>query len=87
MARNGIHFQKGLSLQEFQSLYGTEAQCERPWRTRPGHMASSVRAVVGMNMASSTAGTIMEATKLPLTVWFRAFNLIGQGKWESSRLN
>ena len=28
MARNGIQFQKGLSLREFQGLYGTEALCE-----------------------------------------------------------
>ena len=28
MARNGIQFQKGLSLPEFQKLYGSEAQCE-----------------------------------------------------------
>ncbi len=28
--------------------------------------------------AIATAGTIMEATKLPLTIWFSAFYLIGQ---------
>lgn len=28
MERNGIQFQKGLSLPEFQRLYGTEEQCE-----------------------------------------------------------
>lgn len=28
MARSGIQFQKGLSLLEFQRLYGTEEQCE-----------------------------------------------------------
>ena len=28
MARSGIQFQKGLSLPEFQRLYGTEEQCE-----------------------------------------------------------
>jgi hypothetical protein len=28
MALNGIQFQKGLSLLEFQALYGTEALCE-----------------------------------------------------------
>ena len=28
MARNGIQCQKGLSLPEFQRLYGTEEQCE-----------------------------------------------------------
>ena len=28
MSRSAIHFQKGLSLPEFQRLYGTEEQCE-----------------------------------------------------------
>jgi hypothetical protein len=28
MGRNAIPFQKGLSVPEFQKLYGTEAQCE-----------------------------------------------------------
>ncbi|EAY57134.1 MAG: probable transposase [Leptospirillum rubarum] len=28
MSMNRIQFQKGLSLPEFQSLYGTEEQCE-----------------------------------------------------------
>ena len=28
MGRNAIQFQKGLSMPEFQKLYGTEAQCE-----------------------------------------------------------
>ena len=28
MARNGIQFQKGLSLPDFLRLYGTEEQCE-----------------------------------------------------------
>ena len=28
MGRNAIQFQKGLSVPEFQKLYGTEAQCE-----------------------------------------------------------
>ncbi len=32
------------------------------------------------HQATLTAGTIMEATKLPLTIWFLAFYLIGQAK-------
>ena len=32
------------------------------------------------HQATLTAGTIMEATKLPLTTWFQAFYLIGQAK-------
>jgi hypothetical protein len=30
------------------------------------------------HQATLTAGTIMQATKLPLTTWFLAFSLIGQ---------
>jgi hypothetical protein len=30
------------------------------------------------HQATLTAGTIMQATKLPLTTWFLAFYLIGQ---------
>ena len=37
-----------------------------------GPMDSDVRVVMG--------GTIMEATKLPLTLWFLAFYFIGQAK-------
>ena len=29
MAMNQIQFQAGLSMRDFQSLYGTDAQCER----------------------------------------------------------
>jgi transposase-like protein len=32
------------------------------------------------HQATLTAGTIMEATKLPLTIWFLAFYLVGQAK-------
>jgi hypothetical protein len=32
------------------------------------------------HQATLTAGTIMQATKLPLTSWFLAFYLIGQAK-------
>lgn len=36
--------------------------------------------------ATLTAGTIMQATKLPLTTWFQAFYLIGQAKTGISSL-
>jgi transposase-like protein len=36
--------------------------------------------------ATLTAGTIMQATKLPLTTWFLAFYLIGQAKTGISSL-
>ena len=38
------------------------------------------------HQATLTAGTIMEATKLPLTIWFLAFYLIGQAKTSISSL-
>jgi transposase-like protein len=38
------------------------------------------------HQATLTAGTIMQATKLPLTTWFLAFYLIGQAKTGISSL-
>ena len=38
------------------------------------------------HQATLTAGTIMQATKLPLTIWFQAFYLIGQAKTGISSL-
>ncbi|MFT5340196.1 MAG: transposase-like protein [Cyanobium sp.] len=38
------------------------------------------------HQATVTAGTVMEATKLPLTTWFLAFYLIGQAKTGISSL-
>ena len=38
------------------------------------------------HQATVTAGTIMEATKLPLTIWFLAFYLINQAKTGISSL-
>jgi transposase-like protein len=38
------------------------------------------------HQATLTAGTVMEATKLPLTTWFLAFYLIGQAKTGISSL-
>jgi len=38
------------------------------------------------NQSTLTAGTIMQATKLPLTNWFQAFYLIGQAKTGISSL-
>jgi transposase-like protein len=105
MARNGIQFQKGLSLPEFQRLYGTEEQCEAALEKArwpdgfrcprcDGHEHGLVN---GRRLkryqcrncghqATLTAGTIMQATKLPLTTWFLAFYLIGQAKTGISSL-
>jgi transposase-like protein len=38
------------------------------------------------HQATLTAGTILEATKLPLTTWFLAFYLVGQAKTDISSL-
>jgi len=105
MARNAVQFQKGLSLPEFQRLYGSDAQCESAlekarWpdgfrcprcnghehglvygRRLKRYQCRSCR-----HQATLTAGTIMQATKLPLTTWFLAFYLIGQAKTGISSL-
>jgi hypothetical protein len=38
------------------------------------------------HQATLTAGTIMEATKMPLTTWFLAFYLVGKAKTGLSSL-
>ena len=105
MARNAIQFQKGLSVPEFQKLYGMETQCEDalaqmrwPHGFRcPRCEGASYGLVYGRRLrryqcrqcghqATVTAGTIMQATKLPLTIWFLAFYLIGQAKTSISSL-
>ncbi|QPN67559.1 IS1595 family transposase [Synechococcus sp. CBW1006] len=99
MARNGIQFQKGLSLPEFQRLYGTEEQCEAALEKArwpdgfrcPRCNGHEHGLVYGRRLkryqcrncshqTTLTAGTILQATKLPLTNWFLAFYLIGQAK-------
>jgi transposase-like protein len=105
MARNGIQFQKGLSLSEFQRLYGTEGPCEAALEKArwpdgfrcPRCGGHEHGLVYGRRLkryqcrscghqATLTAGTIMQATKLPLTTWFQAFYLIGQAKTGISSL-
>lgn len=105
MARSAIQFQRGLSLAEFQRLYGTEEQCQAalekarwPDGFRCPRCGGHEHGVVhGRRLkryqcrscghqATLTAGTIMQATKLPLTTWFQAFYLIGQAKTGISSL-
>ena len=85
MARNPVQFQKGISLNEFLSLYGTEEQCFDAlyrWRWPNGFVCPNCGHDRGCQLTthklqqcyrcnrqtSITAGTIFEATKLPLTV-------------------
>lgn len=105
MGRNAIQFQKGLSVPDFQKLYGTEAQCEEalaqmrwprgfrcprcggaPHGLVYGRRLKRYQCRQCGHQATVTAGTIMEATKLPLTIWFLAFYLIGQAKTSISSL-
>jgi transposase-like protein len=105
MARRAIQFQKGLSLSEFQRLYGTEELCEAALeKTRwpdgfrcprcggnehglvYGRRLKRYQCRICRHQATLTAGTIMQATKLPLTTWFQAFYLIGQAKTGISSL-
>ena len=105
MARSTIQFQKGVSLPEFQRLYGTEEQCEAVMEKArwpdgfrcPRCNGHEHGLVYGRrrkryqcrhcgHQATLTAGTIMQATKLPLTTWFLAFYLIGQAKTGISSL-
>jgi len=105
MARNGIQFQKGLSLLEFQRLYATEEQCEAALEKARwsdgfrcprcgghehglvyGRRLKRYQCRACGHQATLTAGTIMQATKLPLTSWFLAFYMIGQAKTGISSL-
>ena len=97
MARNPVQFQRGISLNEFLSLYGTEDQCFDAlyrWRWPNGFVCPNCGHDRGCQLAthklqqcyrchrqtSITAGTIFEATKLALTVWFQALYLMTQDK-------
>jgi len=105
MARSAIQFQKGLSLPEFQRLYGTEELCQGALEKArwpdcfrcPRCNGHEHGLVYGRRLkryqcrgcghqATLTAGTIMQATKLPLTTCFLAFYLIGQAKTGISSL-
>ena len=91
-ARNPVQFQKGISLNEFLSFYGTEEQCFEAlyrWRWPNGFVCPNCGHDRGCQLTthklqqcyrchrqtSITAGTIFEATKLPLTVWFQGLYL------------
>ena len=105
MPMNRVQFQRGLSMPEFLSQYGTDAQCEAAltaarWPNgfacprcaapascsfrREGRLywqCASCR-----HQCSVISGTIFEATKLPLTLWFLAMHLLTQAKNNVSAL-
>jgi transposase-like protein len=97
MSRNHVQFQKGLSLNEFFSAYGTEEQCFEAlftWRWPNGFVCPhcgansccqlrvrKLQQCDGCHRQTSvTAGTIFDATKLPLTTWFQGIYLMTQNK-------
>ena len=103
MARNPVQFQKGISLNEFLSLYGTEEQCFDAlyrWRWPNGFVCPNCGHDRGCQLTthklqqcyrcnrqtSITAGTIFEATKLPLTVWFQCVYFMTQDKKGASAM-
>ena len=103
MARNPVQFQKGISLNEFLSLYGTEEQCFDAlyrWRWPNGFVCPNCGHDRGCQLTthklqqcyrcnrqtSITAGTIFEATKLPLTVWFQGIYFMTQDKKGASAM-
>ena len=96
MSKNKVQFQKGMSLDSFLSQYGTEAQCEEAvfaWRWPEGFRCPGCghdgHCVLERGLyqchrcrrqTSLTAGTLFEATKLPLTKWFLGIYLLTQSK-------
>ncbi len=103
MARNPVQFQKGISLNAFLSLYGTEQQCFDAlyrWRWPNGFVCPNCGHDRGCQLTthklqqcyrcnrqtSITAGTLFEATKLPLTVWFQGLYFMTQDKKGTSAM-
>jgi len=102
MAKNGVQFQRGLSLGTFSALYGTEAQCEAalfqsrwfdgflcPRCGGKKHCRLSGRryqCAACKHQSSLTAGTLFHSTKLPLTQWFLAIHLMTSAKNGVSQL-
>jgi ribosomal protein L37AE/L43A len=99
MAMNRVQFQPGLSIAEFHTRYGTEAQCAAAleamrWprgfrcpacgghRHTVFHRGGRKYWQCGHCRGQTTviAGTIFQATKLPLTLWFLAMHLLTQAK-------
>jgi len=96
MAKNGVQFQRGMSLSDFLARYGTEVQCEQAlfaWRWPEGFVcpecgyAGHCLLARGLyqchrchHQTSLTAGTLFAGTKLALTQWLLAIYLLTQSK-------
>ena len=96
MPKNKVQFQKGMSLSEFLTRYGTQALCEQAlfaWRWPQGFVCpecgSDGHCVLGRGLyqchrcrrqTSLTAGTLFGGTKLALTKWLLAIYLLTQSK-------
>ena len=96
MAKNGVQFQRGMSLSDFLARYGTEAQCEQAlfaWRWPEGFECPECgyagHCLLGRGLyqchrchhqTSLTAGTLFAGTKLALTQWLLAIYLLTQSK-------
>ncbi len=96
MPKNEVQFQRGMSLREFMTRYGTEEQCEQAlfaWRWPDGFVCPDCghggHCVLGRGLfqcnrcrrqTSLTAGTLFGGTKLALTTWLLAIYLLTQSK-------
>jgi transposase-like protein len=96
MARNAVQMQKGPSLTQFHSQYGTEAQCREAvakWRWPDGfecpdcgsgdYMVTKKLHYLCRSCRKETSlksGTVFERTQLPLTKWFQGMYLLTQPK-------
>ena len=96
MSKNKVQFQKGMSLNDFLALYGTEVQCDQAlfaWRWPQGFVCPECghdgHCVLGRGLyqchrchrqTSLTAGTLFAGTKLPLTKWLLGIYLLTQSK-------
>lgn len=105
MPMNRVQFQPGLSMSEFYSRYGTEAQCQATLQQARwpngfvcpacGGSARTSFLRGGLpywqcgacaHQCSLISGTIFESTKLPLSRWLLAMQLLTQSKNNVSAL-
>ena len=94
MAMNRVQFQRGLSMARFLKQYGAVHQCHAAlvasrWPTGCGETHHSTFVHDGRQhwqcqacryQTTVIAGTIFQATKLTLTLWFLAMHLLTQAK-------